>query len=174
MSEIIQPADASQSALIAALVNKAYRPEACASGWTHESALVAGDRTSAEQVAQQMTPSAPVLVAMRNQEIIACVQITHEAPVCWIGMLATLPSAQNAGMGKKMLMAAEAYAIKHFAPERWMMSVLSSRPELLRFYQRRGYQLTGQTSDYPVKAGVGIPLVNDLRLLELSKAVPAI
>lgn len=169
MSETIALADASQSAEIAELVNKAYRPEANSRGWTHESDLVAGDRTSPEQVRQQISPHSPVLVAVRNHAIVACVQITHDAPDCWIGMLATHPSEQNSGMGKKMLMAAESYATAHFAPKRLMMSVLSSRAELLSFYQRRGYQLTGQTSDYPLEAGVGTPLMNDLRVLELSK-----
>jgi hypothetical protein len=69
-----------------------------------------------------------------------------------------------------MLMAAEAYAIKCFNPQRLMMSVLSSRMELLSFYQRRGYQLTGKTTAYPIDAGVGILLLQDLQVLELSKA----
>ena len=172
MSETIQLADSSQSKAIAVLVNKAYRPEANSGGWTHESDLVAGDRTSTEQVAQQITPSSPVLVAVRNDEIVACVQITCDDSDCWIGMLATLPTEQNSGMGKKMLTAAEAYAVKNFAPARLMMSVLSSRSELLSFYQRRGYKLTGKTTDYPLNTGVGTPRLNELRVLELSK-IPA-
>ncbi len=121
-----------------------------------------------------MGPHSRVLAAVRNHEVVACVQITHDAPDCWIGMLATLPSEQNTGLGKRMLMAAEAYAAAHFAPRRLMMSVLSSRAELLSFYQRRGYQLTGQTTGYPIAAGVGTPLVNNLRVMELSKELPVV
>lgn len=172
MSETILLADSSQSAAIAALVNKAYRPDASSRGWTHESDLVAGDRTSPAQVAQEMGPRSPVLVALRQGEIVACVQVTHDESDCWIGMLATMPSEQNSGMGKKMLMAAEAFAVEHFTPNRLMMSVLSSRSELLSFYQRRGYQLTGRTTAYPIEAGVGIPLVNELQVLELCKLPP--
>lgn len=171
MNEAIHLADASQSGAIAALVNKAYRPDANSGGWTHESDLVAGDRTSAELVAQQITPSSPVLVAVRNDEIIACVQVTCDASDCWIGMLATLPTEQNSGLGKRMLLAAEIYAVKNFAPTRLMMSVLSSRSELLSFYQRRGYKLTGKTTDYPLNAGVGTPLLDELHVLELSKTL---
>lgn len=170
MSETIQLADKSHAAEIAALVNKAYRPDDNSRGWTHESDLVTGDRTSPEQVIQQISTGSTVLIAVRNHEIVACVQLTPDAADCWIGMLATLPSAQNSGMGKKMLMAAEAYAIKCFNPQRLMMSVLSSRMELLSFYQRRGYQLTGKTTAYPIDAGVGILLLQDLQVLELSKA----
>ena len=169
MSEIITQANTSQAALIARLVNQAYRPASDTRGWTHEADLVAGDRTSAEQVALQISPRSPVLVALRNGDVIACVQIIHDGPDCWIGMLATLPSEQNAGLGKKMLSAAEAYAIDHFMPKRLMMSVLTSRPELLSFYQRRGYQPTGNVTEYPVDAGVGEPLISNLQVIELSK-----
>lgn len=173
MSVIIQLANTSQSEAIAALVNMAYRPDKYAKGWTHESDLVAGNRTSPEQVSKQMSPNSPVLVALRGREVIACVQITQDGPDSWIGMLATHPSEQNSGIGKKMLIAAEAYAANHFSPERLKMTVLSSRPELLSFYQRRGYQLTGKVSQYPVDAGVGIPLMNDLHVLELCKLCTA-
>ena len=44
---IAVPADAAR---IAALVNAAYRPDADASGWTHEALLVDGDRTDTEQI----------------------------------------------------------------------------------------------------------------------------
>ncbi|QFY78931.1 N-acetyltransferase [Alcaligenes faecalis] len=121
-----------------------------------------------------MTPNSQVLVAVRNDEIVTCVQVTYDKSDCWIGMLATLPTEQNSGMGKKMLLAAETYAIKNFAPARLMMSVLSSRPELLSLYQRRGYKLTGNTTNYPLNAGVGTPLLNDLLVLELSKMPPEI
>lgn len=169
MTETIELANSTQSAAIADLINKAYRPNANLRGWTHESDLIAGARTSAEQIKLEICPSSPILVAVRNHEIIACVQITHDATDCWIGMLATLPTVQNSGLGKKMLSAAESFASSHFAPRRLMIAVLSSRDELLSFYQRRGYQLTGKTSGYPIEAGVGTPLVNDLQVLELSK-----
>lgn len=174
MTETIVLADASQSAAIADLVNKAYRPDAGSRGWTHESGLVEGTRTSPEQVRQQLSPKSPMLVAIRNDEIVACVQITNDASDCWIGMLATHPSEQNSGIGKKMLMAAESYATAQFAPKRLMMAVLSSRAELLGYYQRRGYQLTGQISNYPIDAGVGTPLVSGLQVLELSKKPPVL
>lgn len=36
------------------------------------------------------------------------------------------------------------------------MVVVSSRSELISFYQRRGYQKTGSIMDYPLSAGAGI------------------
>ena len=169
MNELIELAQVGDSPEIAALVNKAYRPESDVVGWTHESALVAGDRTSSRQVENLFRQDSFVLVMKRNGEVVACVHVELADNGCWIGMLATLPADQNSGVGKRMLLAAEASAIEHFTPKRLMMSVLSSRPELLSFYQRRGYQLTGQVSDYPREVGVGTPLSKELKVLALQK-----
>ena len=92
MHDAIQLADASQSSAIAALVNKAYRPEPGEAGWTHESTLVAGDRISAEQVEKLLGPDSLILVNLLDHKIVACVHISHEAQECWIGMLATDPA----------------------------------------------------------------------------------
>lgn len=86
-------------------------------------------------------------------------------------MLATDPAQQACGIGKVMLAAAERLAVERLAPQRLVMSVLTSRPELLAFYQRRGYRLTGQVSGYPLDAGVGQPRTPGLELLELEKPV---
>lgn len=43
------------------------------------------------------------------------------------------------------------------APPASKMSILSSRPELLAYYERRGYQLTGACAPYSADAGVGQP-----------------
>lgn len=44
---VAREADAKE---IAALVNRAYRPSPQDAGWTHEANLVAGERTTTEQV----------------------------------------------------------------------------------------------------------------------------
>ena len=49
------------------------------------------------------------------------------------------------------------------------MSILSHRPELLAYYQRRGYQLTGVTMPFPDDGNNGEPKRQDLQLLELEK-----
>ena len=84
-------------------------------------------------------------------------------------MLATDPALQAQGLGKQMLQHAEWHAAVHFNASVFKMSVLSSRPELLAFYQRRGYVCTGEIEDYPVSAGVGQPLIKSLHLVGLSK-----
>lgn len=163
------PADADA---IAALVNRAYRPTAGERGWTHEADLVAGPRTSAAQVAELFRAGSSVLLMRLEDQVVACVHVAQSVDSCTIGMLATAPGQQNLGLGKRMLQHAEQFAAKHYAARRLDMSVLSSRPELLAFYERRGYVLTGEREDYPVDAGVGTPWHEKLHVLSLQK-IPA-
>jgi GNAT superfamily N-acetyltransferase len=155
---------------IAALVNRAYRPGAGVHGWTHEAGLVDGERTSAAQVLALFDTQSAILLMRTAAAIVACVHVQGGAGGAHIGMLATDPALQAQGLGKRMLAYAEAYAVTRFAPASLRMSVLSGRPELLAFYERRGYALTGETGDYPVAAQVGQPRVAGIAVLTLEKA----
>lgn len=50
------------------------------------------------------------------------------------------------------------------------MWVLSVRSELISYYERRGYVLTGVLDEYPLNANVGTPIV-DLYLVEMKKVI---
>ena len=101
----------------------------------------------------------------------ACVHVQDGQSGTYIGMLATNPTMQAQGIGKQMLLHAEAYAIEHYNASVLKMSVLSLRPELLAFYERRGYILTEQVTEYPLSAGVGQPMVTGIQVLSLEKSV---
>ena len=154
---------------IADLVNRAYRPAPHAAGWTHESHLVAGERTSAGQVRALFQPRSVILLLCSEANIVACVHLQGDSSGASIGMLATDPELQAQGLGKRMLSHAENYAAERLGASLFRMSVLSSRPELLAFYQRRGYVLTGEVEDYPLSAGVGRPRVAGIQVLSLMK-----
>ncbi|MDP3210015.1 GNAT family N-acetyltransferase [Methylotenera sp.] len=154
---------------IATLVNKAYRPDLNERGWTHEAELVSGTRINAKQVAELIDSNGTILIANDGNSIIGCVHIEPAELSCYIGMLATSPSLQNNGLGKQLLAAAEDFATMHYGATSYKISVLSSRPELLAFYERRGYQLTGTISPYPVDADVGQPRNLNLQVLDLQK-----
>lgn len=156
---------------IASLVNQAYRPEGHDCGWTHEAALVSGLRISPAQVRALFRVGSSVLVMRSEHGLLACVHIEQAGQACYIGMLATLPSTQNQGLGKAMLQAAEALATQQYGANRLKMLVLSSRPELQAYYERRGYTLTGHREPYPLYAGVGVPRRDDLIVMEMSKPV---
>lgn len=156
---------------IASLVNQAYRPEGHGCGWTHEAALVSGQRISPAQVCALFRVGSSVLVMRSELGLLACVHIEQSGQTCYIGMLATLPSSQNQGLGKAMLQAAEALATQQYGANTLKMLVLSSRPELQAYYERRGYVLTERRESYPIHAGVGVPRRDDLIVMEMSKTV---
>lgn len=156
---------------IAALVNRAYRPSPQAAGWTHEANLVAGERTTTAQVLSLFHDKSTILLLCLGPIIVACVHVQEGPSGTYIGMLATEPKMQAQGLGKRMLLHAEKHATEHFHASVLKMSVISSRPELLAFYERRGYVLTGEVQDYPLAAGVGQPVVAGIHVLSLTKAL---
>lgn len=163
---IATPTDAPD---IATLVNRAYRPAPHEAGWTHEASLVAGDRTTRDQVLALFDGPSTLLVLCHGSSIVACVQVQACGSSAYIGMLATDPALQAQGLGKQMLARAESYATVELGATQLRMSVLSTRSELLAFYERRGYMLTGEVEQYPLSAGVGVPLVDGMVVLSLAK-----
>ena len=163
-------ANKSDAEAIAQLVNKAYRPETVAAGWTHESDLVSGNRTSVGQVGEViLKPDSVIFVGLKGSEIVACVHVKKDGSYCHIGMLAVNPRLQGQGAGKQMLAHAERYANENFCSEKFIMVVVSSRSELIAFYLRRGYRKTGTVQDYPLSAGVGTPKFTNLKTEVLEK-----
>jgi GNAT superfamily N-acetyltransferase len=95
-------------------------------------------------------------------------------------MFAVHPVLQGQGVGNVILQAAETFASRHLQsnveasdkkPARLTMSILSHRPELLSYYQRRGYELNGNQMPFPNDGNNGEPKRQDLELLELEKIV---
>lgn len=153
------------------LVNRAYRPTGDIKGWTHESELVSGERTSVEQVSSLFRDNSYVLVAVENGSLVACVHVEIHDLSAHVGMLATSPEIQGLGYGKQMLSYAEDFASQHFSVNKYVMKVLLVRKELLAFYNRRGYITTDSSYDYPAAAGVGSPKVTNLQVGVLEKMV---
>jgi GNAT superfamily N-acetyltransferase len=69
---------------------------------------------------------------------------------CSLGMLCVAPRRQSGGAGKRLITAAERTAVERFGAERMEMTVIDRRPELIAFYQRRGYVPTGERRAFPV------------------------
>jgi ribosomal protein S18 acetylase RimI-like enzyme len=156
--------------IIVKLVNDAYRPEAGLSGWTYESNLVGGYRTTIKQVIDTIEkPNSVILVGLCNKIIVVCVHIEHENHNSYIGMLAVNPMIQGSNLGKQMLSFAENFGQKNFDAQKFVMIVMSARTELISFYLRRGYKRTGTVMDYPVTADVGIPKLANLKIEILEK-----
>ncbi len=69
-----------------------------------------------------------------------------------------------------MIEAAEAEAAARFAATRMEMTVIRQRAELIAWYERRGYRLTGETRPFPLDdPRFGLPRTRDLAFVVLEK-----
>lgn len=155
----LRPAARSDARAICDLMNASYRGFA-ERGWTSEADLVAGRRIEVEDVEAAIGRDCSlILVGVDGPQIIACVHLEKAGADAHIGMFSVQPSQQGRGIGKWLLGEAERHAWRELNADRLVMEVISQRPELLAFYERRGYRRTGEVSPYPLHAQVGIPKV---------------
>lgn len=197
-SIFLRQAQADDIIALEQLLNRCYRETA---GWTNEADLIGGIRTtSAELAAVINDPNHYYFVYPKTTtgdrdgeetgEILGCIAVdikvnanAHEGDYpkkAYIGMFAVDPELQGHGVGHAVLQAAETFAIRHLQSDgqaadkntaHLTMSILSHRPELLAYYQRRGYQLNGNKMPFPNDGNNGEPKREDLELLELEKIV---
>lgn len=156
-----------QAQAISDLINLTYRGE---TGWTTEASIIQGDRTDRQEIETAMTnPDSCFFVANQPFMLASCIYVVKEKEHAYIGFFSVHPSLQQQGFGKYMLEQAETYASQTMRVRRFSMFVVSQRSELIAFYQRRGYRLTGQIEAYPLY--LGTPRASDLTIDYLEKAV---
>lgn len=194
----LRQAEASDVDALEQLLNRCYRQ---AEGWTNEADLIGGIRTTKDELLAVINdPKHYVFIYPKTTtgerdgketgELLGCIAVDIKDDAdknenaskkkAYIGMFAVLPELQGLGVGHQILEAAETFAQRHLQsniqasaqnPARLTMSILSHRPELLAYYQRRGYQLNGNSMPFPVDGNNGEPKRQDLELLELEKLV---
>lgn len=163
----LEIANVSDAEDICNLLNVAYRGE---TGWTTESKLVEGERAVVNDILLSINSEyARFLVYKKSNVLIACICVEKSGSSVYIGSLAVNPEHQEAGLGKKVLELAEQYASNEFKPDKYLMVVLSSRSELIAYYERRGYKRSGNVKEYPRHLNVGTPVVDNLTIEELYK-----
>jgi GNAT superfamily N-acetyltransferase len=154
------------------LVESAYRGEASKRGWTTEADLLGGQRTDPESVAGMVAAAGSRVELGFDAEgaLAACVNLKEEADgSLYVGMLAVDPARQAGGLGKELLARAEAFA-RERGLRRLRMTVIDRRPELIAYYERRGYARTGRTEPFPEHdPRFGLPKVRGLVFAELAK-----
>ena len=130
------------------LVNSAYRGDSSRQGWTTEADLLDGTRTDAAAIKELIeTPGVTLLKYVESGEILACVELKKDNHKLYLGMLTVKPNLQGKGIGKQLLKAAEQEAIKQKCASVFM-TVISVRKELIDWYVRNGYQLTGERKPF--------------------------
>ncbi len=158
---------------IVALVESAYRGDVSKQGWTTEADMLDGQRTDPVSVANLIhAPDSRVLLAQRDDQLLACAHVEGHDGVGYFGMFAVSPLAQAAGIGAATLAEAERIARADYDCAILSMTVISIRHELIAFYTRRGYRATGQTKPFPYgDERFGIPKRADLEFAVFAKAL---
>jgi ribosomal protein S18 acetylase RimI-like enzyme len=132
------------------LVNSAYRGESSKKGWTTEADLLDGIRIDKERLEEIIRNSDSVILKMIDEDgiITGCVNLQKKQDSMFLGMLTVKPGAQGLGLGKRLMQEAEEYA-RLQGCSRMVMTVISVRSELIAWYERRGYHLTGEKKPFP-------------------------
>jgi ribosomal protein S18 acetylase RimI-like enzyme len=145
------------------LINSAYRGEESRQGWTTEAEMVAGDlRINEEHMKELMQTADTVFLKYCNNEktIEGAVFLQKRDGKLYLGMLSVLPHLQTKGIGKRLMSASEKYARDQNCLAVFMR-VISMRKELIAWYEKQGYNKTGEiqpftdgvfgTAKYPIE-----------------------
>lgn len=163
------PADISA---LHALIESAYRGEASRAGWTTEADLLDGQRTDPEELADIIAAEDQgLLVGWRGEQAVACVKYQRlPNAVGYFGMLSVSPGLQSAGLGRRIVQAAERQLVDRHGARVMRIQVFPHRDILIAWYQRLGYVLTGETAPFPYgDERFGLPRRDDLHFVILEK-----
>ena len=158
---------------IVALVESAYRGDSGRRGWTTESDLLDGQRTDAADVAATIARAGSHIVLLEeNGRLLASCHLERQGEAAYFGMFAVDPAHQTGGLGKRLFGEAERIAREEWRCRAMEMTVIVQRPELIAWYERRGYHRTGHYKPFPYgDARFGMPRRDDLRFEVLSKSL---
>ena len=102
--------------------------------------------------------------------LVACAHVAEDEGHGYFGMFAVAPDLQGGGVGRALLAECERVARDDWGLADMRMTVIDLREELIAYYLRRGYRLTGEHRPFPATdERFGIPLRDDLRFAVLEK-----
>lgn len=146
---MISKASSADISALTTLINSAYRGESSKQGWTTEADLIGGLRTDADELQKIFNNPTETILKFTDEanDIIGCVRLKKEDGKIYLGMLTVSPTLQAKGIGKQLLQTAEMFAKEVQAPAIFM-TVISVRQELIAWYERQGYQRTGEVRPF--------------------------
>ena len=170
----LEPAQSADLPALHDLIESAYRGDSARLGWSHEADLLGGQRTDLEALETMIAdPSQTILILRDGEDIDACAALADRGNgLTYLGMFTVAPARQATGIGRLLLAASEEHAAAMFKATRIEMSVIVQRSELIAWYERRGYHLTGERRPFPVAdPRFGLPRRDDLEFVVLEKAL---
>lgn len=145
---------------ICLLVNSAYRGDTSRKGWTTEADLLDGIRIDEQMLIEYLEDAQSTILKCIDHEdqLRGCVYLKKEHDQMYLGMLTVSPDLQAKGIGKLLLQAAEEKAAA-MGCNTMMMTVITTRHELIDWYKRHGYHETGTKQPFPASERFGKPKV---------------
>ncbi len=173
MSECFRAAECGDAENLAQLVNSAYRGESSRRGWTTEADLLGGQRTDPNSLREMISENNnTILLMQRDANLIGCVLLQQKAERAYLGMLTVQPDLQAGGIGKRLLATAENWVFDNWRFRLVELTVIRQRPELIAWYERRGYVNTHRTESFPYgDEKFGIPKLSGLEFVVLEKRI---
>ena len=158
---------------IVALVESAYRGDDSRAGWTTEADLLDGQRTDPDEVSALIArPDARMVLAHEGDDMLGSVLVTATAGQGYLGMFAIRPTRQGGGLGRAVLAEAERVMRDDLGCRTAKMTVIIQRPELIAWYERRGWVQTGAREPFPYdELRKGAPRRDDLEFVVLAKTL---
>lgn len=171
-SEAFRTADDRDVDALVALVERAYRGEPSREGWCTEADLIDGQRVDADMVRAVLAdPDAAVLVLHGDDAPLGCCELRRiDDGRATLGMFAVDPVQQAGGVGRRVLAEAERYVVDRWGVRHLELTVIDVRTSLIEWYERRGYERTGEHRPFPYgDERYGRPRVEGLRFAVLEK-----
>lgn len=168
---IVRAASAGDVPALHRLIESAYRGDEARRGWSHEANLLDGQRTDPEALQELLADENQLMLVAQAETIIACVALSHRGDgLAYLGLLTVSPALQTGGLGRTMLREAEIAARITWHATRIEMTVIKQRGDLIAWYERRGYKVTGERRPFPYgDERFGRPRRPDLEFVVLEK-----
>lgn len=167
---IYRLATLNEAPAITALINRSYRGDSSRYGWTTEADLLDGKRIDEAGIMALFEDSNSQIFIAENEDktIIGTLHAHHQSEAIHFSLFAIEPTKQGNGVGKQLLAFAENESLRILGSGTAIMEVISSRKELIDYYERRGYKRTGEMIAFP-ESNLWAKKVDSLELAVLRK-----
>lgn len=156
------------------LVQSAYRGDRSRAGWTTEADLIEGQRIDETMMQELLARPRTIVLLCEDSGLIACCELTmhDDSTTAYFGMFAVQPGLQSAGLGRSVLAEAERTVVAEWGATALQLVTIHVRSELIDWYRRRGFELTGETHPFPYgDERYGRPTRDDLHLVSMKKSL---
>jgi ribosomal protein S18 acetylase RimI-like enzyme len=143
---------------VVGLIESAYRGPESRRGWTSEADLLDGRRIDRSEIDQILSaPQSHMVLAEADGYLLGCCQVRAAADdQAYLGLLAVRPQLQGRGTGRALIEQAERIAATRWGARLMRIRVIAQREDLIAWYERLGYRLTGERIPFPYgRRGVG-------------------